>query len=143
LDKNTQDAVNAFKGLSDDDIKALGGINDRIQANIGELSLLHQDERTASSALVFPWAEQISLIHEFVQFMYDKKLIIIFAWTEWQEGRDWYALQDDSKYDKLDVETALKLLTAVIRNDRFNNGALVDAFESDVFPKILQKLITI
>ena len=43
----------------------------------------------------------------------------------------------------IDIEMALKLLTAVIRNDRFNEGALVRAFEDGSFPKIIQKLITI
>ena len=75
--------------------------------------------------------------------MYDKNLMVKFNWPEWQEGRDWYALQDDSKYAKLDVETCLKLLTAVIRNDRFNEGALVRAFEDGSFPKIIQKLMTL
>ena len=51
--------------------------------------------------------------------------------------------EDDDKYEKLDIETALKLLTAVIRNDRFNEGALVRAFDSGVFLKITQKLTTV
>jgi len=129
--------------MSDNDTKQIQSINARIQSHDGEWGIRHDDKHTESGALIFPWIEQSSLIQEFVQFMYDKKLVVVFAWTEWQEGRDWYALQDDSKYDKLDVETILKLLTAVIRNDRFNDGALVGAFESGVFPKIIQKLITI
>jgi len=129
--------------MSDNDTKQLQSINTRIQSYTGEWGMRHEDEHTESGALIFPWIDQTPLIHEFVQFMYDKKLVVVFVWTEWQEGRDWYALQDESKYDTLDVETILKLLTAVVRNDRFNDGALVRAFESGVFPKILQKLIII
>lgn len=141
--KKIQNAVDNFKSMSDNDIQQLQNINARIQSHRGEWGIRHDDERTESGALIFPWIEQSLLIQEFVQFMYDKQLVVVFAWTEWQEGRDWYALNDDGKYNKLDVEIALKLITAVMRNDRFNDGALVRAFESDVIPKIIQKLITI
>jgi hypothetical protein len=142
-DKKIQTAVDNFNAMSDSDRKQLQSINARIQSRTGEWGIRHEDEHTESGALIVPWIEQAKLIQEFVRFMYEKKLIIAFAWTEWQEGRDWYALQGDSKYDKLDVETILKLLTAVIRNDRFNDGALERAFELGAFPKIIQKLITI
>lgn len=141
--KKIHNAVDNFKSMSDSDVKQLQNINARIQSHNGDWGIRHDDEHTESGALIFPWIEQSLLIQEFVQFMYDKKLVVVFAWTEWQEGRDWYALNDESKYNELDIETALKLLTAVIRNDRFNDGALVRAFESGIFPRILQKLITI
>ncbi len=66
-------------------------------------------------------------------------LIVPFDWPDWQEGRDWYADEAESKYDTLDYETALKLITAVIRNDRFNDGAILRSFESGDFPKIINK----
>ena len=141
--KNIQNSINSFKELSKDATKLLKGINSNIQSFAGEWGIRHNDERTNSGALIFPWIEQHPLIQEFVHFMYDNNLIVKFAWTEWQAGRDWFALQDDGKYDKLDIETSLKLLTAIIRNDRFNDGALVRAFEDGSFPKIISKLITI
>lgn len=115
-------AVHRFRSLSNIDKKVLRALNARIQSHTGDWSGLAQ---------------------EFVQFMYDNDLVINFDWPKWQAGRDWYALQDASKYEKLDIEMALKLLTAIIRNDRFNDGALVRAFEDGSFPKIIQKLITI
>lgn len=136
-------AADIFRNLSTSDIKALKGLNARIQSHSGEWGVLHDSTTTETGAKTLPWVEQNKLIQELVQFMYDKDLVVNFNWTGWQEGRDWYALNDESKYEKLEVETALKLLTSVIRNDRFNDGALVRAFESGVFPKILQKLITI
>lgn len=138
-----QDAVNSFKTMPEDTKRQLSDLNARVQAHTDEWGRRHENERTESGTLVFPWVEQSELIQEFVKFMYDNNLIVKFSWPEWQAGRDWYSHQDEMKYDGLDVETALKLLTAVIRNDRFNEGALVQAFEDGSFPKIIQKLITI
>lgn len=136
-------AVNKFRSLPNVDIEALGSLNARIQSHNGEWGVRHASKKAESVANTFPWVEQNELVQEFVQFMYDKDLVINFDWSKWQEGRDWYALEDESKYDRLDVETALKLLTAVIRNERFSEGALVQAFENGSFPKIIQKLTTI
>lgn len=135
--KNIQQAVDNYRNLSKENIEALRAINARIQDYVGEWGTRHDNERTESGAFVMPWVEQYPLIQDFVSFMYENDLVVKFRWTEWQEGRDWYALDDGSKYDKLDVETALKLLTAVIRNERFNDGALVRAFEDGSFPKII------
>jgi hypothetical protein len=90
-----------------------------------------------------PYAAAKPLVYEFTKTWDEKGLIIPFDWSEWQEGRDWYASADESKYDALDAETALKLLTAVIRNDRFNEGALMRAFESGDFPKIINKFVSL
>lgn len=131
----------AFNSLSKDEMDELRGLNARIQSCSGEWGTYHDSKVTETGAHTLPWVEQNELIREFVQFMYDKNLMVHFNWSEWQEGRDWYALNDEAKYDRLDAETALKLLTAVIRNDRFNEGALVRAFEGGSFPRIINKLI--
>lgn len=134
-------AVSRFRSLSNIDIEAFRSLNARIQSHSGEWGVYHVIKKSESGTNTFPWVEQNELVQEFVQFMYDKDLVINFDWSEWQEGRDWYALDDDGKYEKLDVELALKLLTAVIRNDRFNEGALVSIFQDRVFQKITNKLV--
>lgn len=129
------EAVRAFFSLEGADWRALLDLNRRIREHRGPWGhwerpphlLLHPDQ----------------LVSEFVQFWYAKKLIVVFEWGAWQEGRDWYRSADAGKYAALDVPTALKLLTAVIRNDRFNEGALVSAFESGDFPKILNRMVAI
>lgn len=141
--KNIQQAVDNYRNLSKENVEALRTIYARIQDCVGEWGVRHDNEHTKSGVLIFPWVENYFLIQDFVSFMYENKLVVKFSWVEWQEGRDWYALDDESKYGKLDIETSLKLLTAIIRNDRFNEGALVSAFETGVFPKIIQKLTTI
>lgn len=132
--------VSKFQSLSNTDIKTLHSLNERIQTYNGKWGERHNGKKLESGTNTLPYTEQAELIQEFVQFMYDKDLVINFDWSKWQEGRDWFALDDEAKYQDLDIETSLKLLTAVIRNDRFNEGALVRAFESGVFPRIISHI---
>ena len=134
--------VSKFQTLSNTDIEALRSLNARIQSYNGNWGVYHQGKKAESGANTLPWVEQNELIQEFVQFMYDKDLMVYFDWPKWQEGRDWFALEYEAKYEELDTEMALKLLTAVIRNDRFNEGALVRAFEDGALPKLIKKLVS-
>ena len=51
-------------------------------------------------------------------------------------------LQDESfDYDSIDVVTKCKLITAIVRSERFCEGALVSAFESGQILKILKSIL--
>lgn len=134
--------VSKFQTLSNTDIEALRSLNARIQSFNGNWGIYHQSKKTKSGTNTLPWVEQSELIQEFVQFMYDKDLVINFDWKNWQEGRDWFVLGDRGKYENLGIEMALKLITTAIRNDRFSDGALVYMFEHGVLPKVIDRLAT-
>ena len=65
-----------------------------------------------------------------MEFLYENELIIDFDWGKWDEGREFFQNNDPNKYDNIDREFTLKLLTAAARNDRFCAGAWGDLFES-------------
>ena len=132
--------VSKFQTLSKVGTETLHSLNQRIQTHNGKWSERHNGKKLESGANTMPYTEQSELIQEFVQFMYDYDLVINFDWAGWQEGREWFASDNESKYDDLDIETSLKLLTAIIRSDRFNEGALVRAFEDGAIPKITAEL---
>lgn len=133
-------SVNGFRNLTPKDLVQLQDINSRIQKNSDPWGTLKGGEPDNDGVIEMPYWVQNPLITEFATFLYEKDLIVAFNWGKWDAGREWYMSDDTTKYDKLDVDTALKLLTAIIRNDRFNEGALVRAFESGEFPKIINKL---
>lgn len=127
--------------LSEADWGQVVEINKRIQSHEGPWGEIRGGVPDSSGVTEMPYSVLDPLINEFVSLWYEKDLVLLFDWASWQEGRDWYANDNDGKYETLDTETALKLLTAVIRNNRFNEGALLNAFESGVFPKIIDKLV--
>ena len=135
--------TDVLKSLNDDDWLEIEKLNSKIQSHTGSWGEMEGGEKDESGAIQMPYASPDPLVSEFSKTWYEKGLVIPFDWGNWQEGRDWYARTDESKYDSLDSETALKLLTAVIRNDRFNEGALMRAFESGDFPKIISKFVSL
>lgn len=136
-----EQSLEAFNTLSDDAVKQLADINNRIQSHEGSWGKTKGGEKDENGVIQMPYVLKDPLIQEFLEFMYDNHLVVVFDWGQWQEGRDWYKSENAEKYNELNAETALKLLTAVIRNDRFNEGALVGAFESGDFPKIINRLV--
>lgn len=139
--ENVQKAVETFQTLSSKDRELFKDLNTRIQSHTGPWGVSKGGERTEDGSITMPWVEEAPIVREFVVLMNEKELIIVFPWMEWDEGREWYALEDEDKYKKLDIETALKLITAIIRNDRFNEGALVRAFKKGDIPNIFNRLI--
>lgn len=137
----TRDSVKTFLELSDENWGQFVDINNRVQSHEGSWGKTQNGETDENGVIQMPFWVSDPLISEFVAFFYGNELIVNFKWSEWDEGRDWYKNSDESKYDALDVPTTLKLLTAVIRNDRFSDGALVGAFESGEFPKLINTLV--
>lgn len=135
--------IDPVNNLTDEDWADIESLNAKIQLHTGSWGEMRCGEKDEAGVVQMSYASPDPLVYEFSKTWYEKELVIPFDWSEWQEGRDWYASTDDSKYDSLDSETALKLLTAVMRNDRFNEGALMSAFESGDFPKIINKFVSL
>ena len=137
----TEESVKAFSELSDETWEQFVDINNRVQSHEGSWGKTQGGETDEKGVIQMPYSVPDPLVSEFVTFMYVYELVVSFDWSAWDEGREWYKNSNESKYEALDIPTALKLLTAVMRNDRFNEGALVSAFESGDFPKIINKLV--
>lgn len=90
-----------------------------------------------------PYVTADPVAYEALTFLYYNKLIIDFDWGKWHEGRKLFASENENKFDKLDKDTTLKLLTAVARNDRFNEGAWASLFESGDAQKLFRRLLEI
>jgi hypothetical protein len=141
--QTTEQAVAVFHNLSGDDTAKLKDFNARIQKHEGKWGVSKGGEKTASGAIQMPYIENDPLLLEFITFMYEKGLTIIFNWKDWDEGGRLYKSEDPTKYDDVDLATALKLITAVIRQDRFAEGSLAGAFESGGFPKLVNRLVAL
>lgn len=88
-----------------------------------------------------PWSAPITFYA--MEFLYDNDLIVSFDWGKWDEGREFFGNDDPNKYNSLDREWVLKLLTAVARNDRFCDGAWARLFENGSAQKLFARLLEI
>jgi len=85
-----------------------------------------------------PYTEHV-IIEEFRQICYSIPIIIDFDWGSWDEGRK-IVSDDNFDYDTIDIPTKCKIITALVRNDRFCSGRLVEAFESGMMLKVLKSI---
>lgn len=117
--------------------KLIAGLN----AHDGPWGKWKGGEKTETGAIQFPYVVEVPIVSEARRFLTDNKLSITFDWPNWQEGRDFFKSEDPDKFNKLDQETVLKLLTAVMRNARFNEGAWVNLFENGDGQKLYMRLL--
>lgn len=100
-------------------------------------------EELEDGSTQMPYVTVDPLALEALSFLYDNKMIVDFNWSNWNEGREILASEDENKFDKLDKDTVLKLLTAIARNDRFIEGAWARLFESGDAQKLFKRLLEI
>jgi hypothetical protein len=91
-------------------------------------------ERNEDGSFVMPWVDRHETVSEFVRAFHDCGIVFPFDWSGWDEGRE-MAEWDD--FTGVDMLTLRKLLTAIIRNDRFCEGALQEALEDGVIQRIV------
>lgn len=121
-----------------EELRAL--VND-IKAHKGKWYKSAGGDETEPGVIEMPYTITDSLAMRAMKFLYDHKLVIDFDWGAWDEGRKFFENDDASKYDNLDKEFVLKLLTAACRNDRFNEGAWARLFESGDAQKLYSRLL--
>jgi hypothetical protein len=97
-------------------------------------------------------AFSISQIHELRQividrdisslysFTWDACLMVQFDWPQWEQGGDFYGLEEWDFGDK-DLVFCYKFLTAIIRNGRFVDNAVENLLEKGNLVGLVDRLI--
>lgn len=83
--------------------------------------------------------EEHPIVEEFRDVVYSIPIIVDFNWGAWDNGRK-IVSDEDFDYDSIDIPTKCKIITAIVRNDRFCSGRLVEAFESGMMLKVLKSI---
>ena len=97
-------------------------------------------EKIEEGVFSMPYMDSHKIVDTFLNVVYDIPIIIDFNWVSWQDGRS--ILNDEYfDFDSIDIPAKCKLITAIVRNDRFCEGALVSAFESGIMLKILKSVM--
>jgi hypothetical protein len=79
------------------------------------------------------------IVDHFLKVVYAIPIIVDFDWASWDEGRE-KGRDPEFDFDSVDLLTKCKLITAIVRNDRFCEGALASAFESGLILKVLKSI---
>lgn len=106
--------------------------------DFGEMRVLKNMEENTFS---LPFIKESELLSQFRKVLVSLNILIAFNWKEWETGK--LILQDKRGVDGLDLIELCKLLTTIIRSDRFVEGNLVRCFESGLILKLLSRIRTI
>ena len=83
--------------------------------------------------------EEHAAISSFAELAYaDGWTLPGFDWGSWDEGRT--IAGDPGRIKKADLLTIQKLITALVRNERFCDGVLQSAYEQGVIDAILRRI---
>ena len=95
-------------------------------------------EKEEDNTIIVPYYELDTVVLNFVEIVYKTPIMIKFDWSKWEEGK--IIIKEKRNFEELDVMTLCKLITAIVRNDRFCEGVLLKAFENGTILKILMAI---
>jgi hypothetical protein len=134
-EENCGDKINSF---TYQDWRPLLELIPKIEntTSFGECSEKSDDE---NEVIQIPYCTPVPIVFEFEEIIYSIPIIIDFNWCEWSEGRK--IVSDETfDFDKISLLTKCKLITAIVRKNRFCDGVLVAAFKSGQMLKILKSI---
>ncbi len=68
--------------------------------------------------------EEHPIVQQFRDVVYSIPIMIDFNWGAWDEGREMVS-DENFDYNSIDIPTKCKIITAIVRNDRFCSGRLI------------------
>jgi hypothetical protein len=105
----------------------------------------HDSWRRPDGVIVMPWFEYSPQADEFRAAVGRSGLLQMgFAWPEWAGTPEAIALRTDHEaLERATPDQRGKLLTMLIREDRFNEGALAESFESGLIAAVARRAATL
>ncbi len=81
-------------------------------------SFYERAQENKGQIIQIPYCEPAPIVLRFLKVVYSIPIIISFDWVSWEEGRK-IASNPDFDFDSVNLVTKCKLITAIVRNDRF------------------------
>ncbi len=135
---NESNYIETINGFSTSDWKPLLDLIPEIEKT-SPFGAMKGGEKNAEGIMVMPYWIESLVVSRFHKIVCDMPIIIDFDWSFWDEGRK-MARNENFNFNSIDIPTKCKIITAIVRNDRFCEGALVSAFESGLILKILKSI---
>jgi hypothetical protein len=101
----------------------------------------HDSEQRADGVWTMPWYDLGPTALAYVRAVGESGLMLTdFEWPKWVSTPEAVALHGDrAALARATPDQLAKLLTALIRHDHFNEGALGDSFESGLMTAIARR----
>jgi len=83
-----------------------------------------------------PYWKEEEIVSAVFNAAYFLGIVVVFDWSAWEEG---IAILNNPvpDFEKYDITTLCKLMTIIIRSDKFCEGYLINSFQSGAMLKII------
>lgn len=143
-EQTTDQAIQAFRNLSNDNIVKLKELNSRIQNHSGEWGKRMGGEQITENTFHESWMQRDPLITEFIDFAFETGFGVTYVWDDWNDDcATLFNSNSLTKFDDLDLRTALIMIGAAVRKDRGGGGTFVREFESGNFLRLINRLVAL
>lgn len=104
-----------------------------------EFGSMKGGEVLEDGTISLPYSDPSEIVDKVFQSIHDLNIVPVFDWITWEQGQ---SILDRLEFDhsNLDTLTLCKLLTVIVRSDRFNDGYFMANFENGNVPKIIRAL---
>lgn len=99
-----------------------------------------ESEQGADGVFTMGYAELAEAVEAFVAMLYDEQVVVGFDWPGWMDERGRELVDSRELLADASLEDCRRLLAALVRADRFSEGALLGAFEDGLVDAILARV---
>lgn len=119
-------------------LAALAAFAARLDEPVGEWK---GGDTLDEDAISMPWFAASAMVNDFVAAAYEHGLVVPFDWSDWMSdgGRD-VVFADPAAMAAYPLADVQRTVTAIIRGDRFAEGALAEAFTDGRMPALIRRL---
>jgi len=87
----------------------------------------------------WPWVDYVPVVDAWVDSLYEHHVIVEYGEPGWNERMQAFS-EDPSRLRSADLLTVRKVLTTVVRAERFGEGAIESAFETGLVQTAMLRL---
>lgn len=136
-----QEIKTKLQALTSKDWLELEDLYKRVVDHKGSFSKMGGGQELEDGAIAMPYTIEAPIVCELRKYLLDKHLIVMFDWSHWSEGKALFKVADNDRFTDINPEDVIKLFIAVMRNDRFCDGAWADLFENGDAQRLLKRLL--
>jgi hypothetical protein len=96
-------------------------------------------QKHEDGSVAFPYWCESEIVSKFFNTTYMLGLVVAFDWSAWHEGIE-ILNEKHELIEELEVEDLCKLLTIMLRSDKFCEGYLVNCFERGLVERIMEAM---
>jgi len=125
-----------YKPVAKDDLEKIASYLPYFsqKESFGEWKGLESDNGTFH----MPYVDYSGKVNAFKKLLYTSNFIVVFDWGNWDKGK--VLTEHREQITHTDLLTLRMLTTAIVRNDRFCEGAFLSAAQDGLIATILKRL---